>query len=111
MTEHPYAASSYEVFLAKPRTEGFDWHTAGVGALRDLDLRVRLAADLNHVIAVIRAIDAGRMQGRQVDWGAWLGPVAVDEIRPLLHDLGLQLPPDVEDLGTAPTWYVVAVET
>jgi hypothetical protein len=110
MGEHPYAASTYEVFLARPREEGFDWHAAGVGALGELDLRVKLAADLDHVIRVVRAIDEGRMEGKQLDWGAWVGPVEVSGIRPLLHELGLQLPPDVEDLGTG-TWYVVAVET
>jgi hypothetical protein len=105
--ERPYAATTYEVFLATPRRSGIDWHTA---ELADLDLGVRLAADLEHVLAVIRAIDAGRMQGRQLDWGAWLGPVAAQDVRGLLHDLGMPLPPDVH-LDEQAHYLVVAVET
>jgi hypothetical protein len=106
--ERPYAATTYEVFLATPRSPRQDWHTA---RLEDLELGVRLAADLQHVLAVIRAIDSGRIPGRQVDWGAWLGPVGFHELRPLLHELGLELPPDADDLDPAAPHFLVAVET
>lgn len=111
MTDHPYAATRYEVFLATPRVPGFDWHTAGDGALAGLDLGLRLAFGLEPMLAVVRAIEEGRIPGRKVDWGAWLGPVSLADAGALVAELGWEVPADLRDLDPDASYLLVAVET
>lgn len=111
MTQHPYAATTYEVFLATPRRPGFDWHTAGTGSLADLDLGLRLAYGLEPMLAVVRAIDSGRVPGRQVDWCAWLGPVSLVDAEALVRELGWAVPPELAGLDPDGSYVLVAVET
>ncbi len=102
------AGSTFELFLARPRSAGFN---GGHVQLVDLDLRVRLAQGLDQMVALVRRLEDGSAPGRKTEWGAWLGPFDVHDIRPLLHELGLQLPPDVEHLDEGTPYLLVAVET
>jgi hypothetical protein len=106
----PYAATTYEVLLAMPKAPGYDWRTVGTTALSDLDLRLRLASGLEPMLAVVRAIESGSRPGRKVDWGAWVGPVAYDEIGALLQELGGELPAGTV-LDPDATYLVAAIET
>lgn len=111
MTDHPYAATRYEVFLATPKAPGYDWRTVGATALSDLDLHLQVASGLEAMLAVVRAIESGSRQGRKVDWGAWVGPVTYDEIEPLARDLGWDLPAGLAGLDRDATYLVAAIET
>ena len=99
------------MLLATPRAPGYDWRTAGASALSDLDLHLQVASGLEAVLAVVRAIEGGSRPGRKVDWGAWLGPVAYDEIEPLARDLGWDLPAGLAGLDPDATYLVAAIET
>lgn len=101
----PHLPAPHELVLAR-LADGRD--VAGA-ALADLDARVRLAADAEHLAAVEQGVTDGTLTGAVTSWGAAVGPLRVDGIRPLLHRLGLQLPPDVEELDPTAVYVVAAV--
>ena len=101
----PHVAAPHELVLAR----GADGTDVARAALTDLDARVRLAADAEHLAAVEQGVSDGTLRGALTSWGAAVGPLRADEIRPALHRLGLQLPPDVEALDAAGVYVVGAV--
>ena len=102
----PHVVGRHELVLARLAGAGADLATAGLDAL---DARVRLAADAANLDAVRQGVADGTLTGTTTSWGAAVGPLAAEQVRPLLHRLGLQLPPDVEELDPAAAYVVAAV--
>ncbi len=111
MTDRPNSMTTYEIYVATPKDPTFDWHAGKGGRLEDLLLSVHVASGLQAMLAVLRAIDEGRLVGRKLDWGAWIGPVDVGLLEELMAGFGLPRTPEVEGLDPSRTYYLVAVET
>jgi len=105
VTQRPYGATRYELFLARPRQARLDWHAL---ELTDLELGEPFAQGLEPMLAVVGAIDAGRLPGRHAGWGAWLGPVEAAEVVALCEEEEWELPPGLEADGS---YVLVAMET
>ena len=110
MTDRPYSMTTYEVWVGTPKDPTFDWRAEGVG-LENLVLNVRLAWGLKAMLAAVRAIDGGRVPGRQVDWGAWIAPIKLARLDELLTEFGWPRPDELGRLDPAAAHYLVAVES
>ena len=105
MTAHPFGATRYEVFVTRLTRPDLDWHAL---ALTDLERWTPLAQGLEPMLVVVGAIDSGRLPGRQVDWGAWLGPVSRADIEALCAEEEWPVPDGLD--GDGP-YVLVAMET
>lgn len=103
--------TSYDGYVATPKDPNFDWRAGDGATLQDLELTVHAASGLEAMLALMRAIEDGRLEGRQLDWGAWIAPIEAGRLEVVMTDLGWPVTPDLDQLDASRSWYLVAVET
>jgi hypothetical protein len=111
MTDRAYSMTTYEIYVVAPKDPAFDWHAGKGGGLEDLHLNVRVARGLQAMLAMVRAIDEGRLEGRQLDWGAWIGPIDPTRLDDVMNSFGWPRTSEIDDLDPNRAYYLVAVET
>jgi hypothetical protein len=111
LPERPYSMTTYEVWIAAPKGEAFDWTTGREGGLVDLVLAVKVADGLDAMLALMRAIEEKRLVGRQLDWGSWIAPVSLARLRDVMATFGWPFTPELESLDPGRAYFLVAVET
>lgn len=100
--------TTYEVLVAVGRDPSFDWRADG---LERMQLGPRVAAGLGDLLTLVRAIESGRLAGRQVGWGGWVAPVGAGRLTDVLVELGWPAPDGLDDAWRARPCFLVGIES
>lgn len=100
--------ATYDVFVAIPKTPGFDWEAADNVAA--LDLSVRVGSGLSAVLSLARTIDAEEIPGRKLPDESWLAAGTRDELIEVIDDNGWDHPDELDALPQDGV-YLVGIES
>lgn len=72
--------TDYVVCVGEVIDESLSWKELGDHWQRNVRRIRRVSSGMDNMLAIIRMIDEGKLEGRQVDWGAWVADVSKEQL-------------------------------
>jgi hypothetical protein len=101
--------ATYDIYIGTAKEPAFDWRARGVGVAQ-ITFRCHVESGLQPLLDFVRAIEAGELEGRQLDWGSWIAPVRKADLAAFAARRGWKLSAAALALPADLPYYLVGVE-